>query len=159
MKRQHTFNIFSFNPGTKCVWNQSSTKKQKKRLDEMQSSAHWRGPAEPAEYLTGPRLIYPERELPYYPGVPPLAPSPKGSYPRTQDMWGPDLRYPQYYPPPSAPQHKGPFRQDVPPSPPQCHKVPAYHEMGRTLYRGVSPDQYHSGTQDPRQKNPMTAAV
>uniref|UniRef100_A0A6I8NLB9 Uncharacterized protein n=1 Tax=Ornithorhynchus anatinus TaxID=9258 RepID=A0A6I8NLB9_ORNAN len=129
------------------------------RLDEMQSSAHWRGPAEPAEYLTGPRLIYPERELPYYPGVPPLAPSPKGSYPRTQDMWGPDLRYPQYYPPPSAPQHKGPFRQDVPPSPPQCHKVPAYHEMGRTLYRGVSPDQYHSGTQDPRQKNPMTAAV
>ncbi|XP_070278040.1 partitioning defective 3 homolog B [Myotis yumanensis] len=117
------------------------------------------GPTDPADYLTAaPRGLYKERELPYYPGPHPLHP-PKGSYPRPPDLRVTDLRYPQYYPPPPAPQHKGPFRQDVPPSPPQHHRVPAYQEMGRPGPRGGSPDQYPYRTQDPRQKNPMTAAV
>lgn len=117
------------------------------------------GPADPADYLTAaPRGLYKERELPYYPGPHPMH-LPKGSYPRPPDLRVADLRYPQYYPPPPAPQHKGPFRQDVPPSPPQHHRVPAYQEMGRPGPRGGSPDQYPYRTQDPRQKNPMTAAV
>ncbi|XP_023980261.1 partitioning defective 3 homolog B isoform X5 [Physeter macrocephalus] len=117
------------------------------------------GPADPVDYLTAaPRGLYKERELPYYPGAHPVHP-PKGSYPRPPDLRITDLRYPQYYPPPPAPQHKGPFRQDVPPSPPQHHRVPAYPEMGRPLPRGGSPDQYPYRMQDPRQKNPMTAAV
>uniref|UniRef100_A0A8C4FFT7 Par-3 family cell polarity regulator beta n=1 Tax=Catagonus wagneri TaxID=51154 RepID=A0A8C4FFT7_9CETA len=117
------------------------------------------GPADPVDYLTAaPRGLYKERELPYYPGAHPAHPS-KGSCPRPLDLRLTDLRYPQYYPPPPAPQHKGPFRQDVPPSPPQHHRVPAYQEMGRPGPRGGSPDQYPYRTQDPRQKNPMTAAV
>uniref|UniRef100_A0A4W2IRN5 Partitioning defective 3 homolog B n=1 Tax=Bos indicus x Bos taurus TaxID=30522 RepID=A0A4W2IRN5_BOBOX len=117
------------------------------------------GPTDPVDYLTAAsRGLYKERELPYYPGAHPVHP-PKGSYPRPPDLRVTDLRYPQYYPPPPAPQHKGPFRQDVPPSPPQHHRVPAYPEMGRPGPRGSSPDQYPYRTQDPRQKNPMTAAV
>ncbi|XP_004764264.1 partitioning defective 3 homolog B isoform X1 [Mustela putorius furo] len=117
------------------------------------------GPADPVDYLTAtPRALYQERELPYYPGVHPVRP-PKGSYPRPPDLRVADLRYPQYYPPPPAPQHKGPFRQDVPPSPPQQHRVPANPEMGRPGPRGGSPDQYPYRAQDPRQKSPMTAAV
>ncbi|TEA39824.1 hypothetical protein DBR06_SOUSAS4610061, partial [Sousa chinensis] len=117
------------------------------------------GPADPVDYLTAaPRGLYKERELPYYPGAHPVHP-PKGSYPRPPDLRITDLQYPQYYPPPPAPQHKGPFRQDVPPSPPQHHRVPAYPEMGRPVPRGGSPDQYPYRMQDPRQKNPMTAAV
>ncbi|XP_019301827.2 partitioning defective 3 homolog B isoform X1 [Panthera pardus] len=117
------------------------------------------GPADPIDYLTAtPRGLYKERELPYYQGAHPVHP-PKGSYPRPPDLRLADLRYPQYYPPPPAPQHKGPFRQDVPPSPPQHPRVPAYQEMGRPGPRGGSPDQYPYRAQDPRQKNPMTAAV
>ncbi|XP_065736320.1 partitioning defective 3 homolog B isoform X3 [Phocoena phocoena] len=117
------------------------------------------GPVDPVDYLTAaPRALYKERELPYYPGGHPVVP-PKGSYPRPPDLRITDVRYPQYYPPPPAPQHKGPFRQDVPPSPPQHHRVPAYPEMGRPVPRGGSPDQYPYRMQDPRQKNPMTAAV
>nr|XP_012594358.1 partitioning defective 3 homolog B [Microcebus murinus] len=116
-------------------------------------------PADPADYLSAAaRGLYKERELPYYPGAHPVHP-PKGSYPRPPDLRAADLRYPQYYPPPPAPQHKGPFRQDVPPSPPQHQRVPAYQEMGRPGPRGGSPDQYPYRPQDPRQKNPMTAAV
>ncbi|XP_058405649.1 partitioning defective 3 homolog B [Diceros bicornis minor] len=117
------------------------------------------GPADPVDYLTAAPLgLYKERELPYYPGAHPVHP-PKGSYPRPPDVRVADLRYPQYYPPPPAPQHKGPFRQDVPPSPPQHHRVPTYQEVGRPGPRGGSPDQYPYRTQDPRQKDPMTAAV
>uniref|UniRef100_G1SU65 Partitioning defective 3 homolog B n=1 Tax=Oryctolagus cuniculus TaxID=9986 RepID=G1SU65_RABIT len=117
------------------------------------------GPADPVDYLTAaPRGLYKERELPYYPGAHPMHP-PKGSYPCAPDLRVADLRYPQYYPPPPAPQHKGPFRQDVPPSPPPHQRVPGYPEMGRPGPRGGSPDQYPYRTQDPRQKNPMTAAV
>ncbi|KGL72232.1 Partitioning defective 3 B, partial [Tinamus guttatus] len=117
-----------------------------------------RGPAEPLEYLTGPRVIYKERDLPYYQGGQPVGHPPKGSYVRAADARGPELRYPQYYPAPPVPNpHKGPLRQDVPPSPPQHHR--AYNETGRAGHRGTSPDQYQYRQQDPRQKNPMTAAV
>ncbi|XP_060050053.1 partitioning defective 3 homolog B isoform X2 [Erinaceus europaeus] len=117
------------------------------------------GRADHVDYLAAaPRGLYKERELPYYPGPHPVHP-PKGGYPRPPDLRVADLRYPQYYPPPPAPQYKGPFRQDVPPSPPQHHRVPAYQEMGRPPPRGSSPDQYPYRAQDPRQKNPMTAAV
>uniref|UniRef100_A0A2I3HBR0 Uncharacterized protein n=1 Tax=Nomascus leucogenys TaxID=61853 RepID=A0A2I3HBR0_NOMLE len=105
-----------------------------------------------------PRGLYKERELPYYPGAHPMHPS-KGSYPRPTELRVADLRYPQHYPPPPAPQHKGPFRQDVPPSPPQHQRMPAYQETGRPGPRGGNPDQYPYRTQDSRQKNPMTAAV
>lgn len=118
-----------------------------------------RGPAEPLEYLTGPRVIYKERDLPYYQGggQPVVHPS-KGNYIHAPDTRVAELRYPQYYPAQSIPnQHKGPFRQDVPPSPPQPHRAPAYNEIVR--HRGTSPDQYQYRQQDPRQKNPMTAAV
>ncbi|XP_026310395.1 partitioning defective 3 homolog B isoform X3 [Piliocolobus tephrosceles] len=117
------------------------------------------GPADPVDYLpAAPRGLYKERELPYYPGAHAMHP-PKGSYPRPTELRVADLRYPQHYPPPPAPQHKGPFRQDVPPSPPQHQRMPAYQEMGRPGPRGGSPDQYPYRTQDSRQKNPMTAAV
>nr|CAI24823.1 ortholog of human amyotrophic lateral sclerosis 2 (juvenile) chromosome region, candidate 19 (ALS2CR19) [Mus musculus] len=117
------------------------------------------GSADPVDYLTAsPRGRYNDRELPYYPGPHPVH-APRGSYPRPPDLRATDLRYPQYYPPPPAHQHKGPFRQDVPPSPPQHQRVPVYQEMGRAGPRGSSPDQYPYRNQDPRQKNPMTAAV
>uniref|UniRef100_A0A2K6U240 Partitioning defective 3 homolog B n=1 Tax=Saimiri boliviensis boliviensis TaxID=39432 RepID=A0A2K6U240_SAIBB len=117
------------------------------------------GPTDPVDYLpAAPRGIYKERELPYYPGSHPMHP-PKGSYPRPAELRVADLQYPQHYPPPTAPQHKGPFRQDVPPSPPQHQRMPAYQETGRPGPRGGSPDRYPYRTQDSRQKNPMTAAV
>ncbi|KFQ22461.1 Partitioning defective 3 B, partial [Merops nubicus] len=112
-----------------------------------------RGPAEPLEYLTGPRVIYKERDLPYYQGGQALGHPSKGSYLRAADTRVAELRYPQYYPA----QHKGPLRQDVPPSPPQAHRAPAYSEAAR--HRGTSPEQYQYRQQDPRQKSPMTAAV
>uniref|UniRef100_A0A2K5S152 Partitioning defective 3 homolog B n=1 Tax=Cebus imitator TaxID=2715852 RepID=A0A2K5S152_CEBIM len=117
------------------------------------------GPTDPVDYLpAAPRGIYKERELPYYPGSHPMHP-PKGSYPRPAELRVADLQYPQHYPPPTAPQHKGPFRQDVPPSPPQHQRMPAYQETGRPGPRAGSPDRYPYRTQDSRQKNPMTAAV
>ncbi|KAM4836282.1 partitioning defective 3 homolog B isoform 2-T2 [Thomomys bottae] len=117
------------------------------------------GPADPADYLTAARRgLYKERELPYYPGAHPGHPPKAGSYARPPDLRLAELRYPQYYPPPPAPLHKGPFRQDVPPSPPQHQRVPTYQELGRAGPQGSS-DQYPYHSQDPRQKNPMTAAV
>nr|XP_048314928.1 partitioning defective 3 homolog B isoform X4 [Myodes glareolus] len=117
------------------------------------------GSADPVDYLTAaPRGRYNERELPYYPGPHPVHP-PRGGYPRPSDLRVADLQHPQCYPRPPAHQHRGPFRQDVPPSPPQHHRVPVYQEMGRAGPRGGSPDRHHYRNQDPRQKNPMTAAV
>ncbi|KFV12324.1 Partitioning defective 3 B, partial [Pterocles gutturalis] len=117
-----------------------------------------RGPAEPLEYLTGPRVIYKERDLPCYQGGQPIVHPSKASYIRAPDTRVAELRYPQYYPAqPVTNQHKGPLRQDVPPSPPQSHRAPAYSEI--VQHRGTSPDQYQYKQQDPRQKNPMTAAV
>uniref|UniRef100_A0A8B9IAI3 Par-3 family cell polarity regulator beta n=1 Tax=Anser brachyrhynchus TaxID=132585 RepID=A0A8B9IAI3_9AVES len=127
-------------------------------MERQYASLPRRGPAEPLEYLTGPRVIYKERDLPYYQGGQPAVHPSKGNYIRAPDTRVAELRYPQYYPAqPVANQHKGPLRQDVPPSPPQPHRAPAYNEIVR--HRGTSPDQYQYRQQDPRQKNPMTAAV
>ncbi|KAM6348565.1 partitioning defective 3 homolog B isoform 4-T5 [Alca torda] len=127
-------------------------------MERQYASLPRRGPAEPLEYLTGPRVIYNERDLPYYQGGQPVVHPSKGNYIRAPDTRVAELRYPQYYPAqPVTNQHKGPLRQDVPPSPPQSHRAPAYNEIVR--HRGTSPDQYQYRQQDPRQKNPMTAAV
>ncbi|NWV87734.1 PAR3L protein, partial [Machaerirhynchus nigripectus] len=127
-------------------------------VERQYASLPRRGPAEPLEYLTGPRVTYKERDLPYYQGGQPVIHPSKGNYIRVPDTRVAELRYPQYYPAqPVANQHKGPLRQDVPPSPPQSHRAPAYNEIVR--HRGTSPDQYRYRQQDPRQKNPMTAAV
>uniref|UniRef100_A0A8D2NFL9 Partitioning defective 3 homolog B n=1 Tax=Zonotrichia albicollis TaxID=44394 RepID=A0A8D2NFL9_ZONAL len=127
-------------------------------VERQYASLPRRGPAEPLEYLTGPRVAYKERDLPYYHGGQPVIHPSKGNYIRVPDTRMAELRYPQYYPgQPVANQHKGPLRQDVPPSPPQSHRAPAYSEMVR--HRGTSPDQYQYRQQDPRHKNPMTAAV
>ncbi|KFP82623.1 Partitioning defective 3 B, partial [Acanthisitta chloris] len=117
-----------------------------------------RGPAEPLECFTGPRVTYKERDLPFYQGEQPAIHTPKGSYSRAPDTRVAELRYPQYYPAqPVANQHKGSPRQDVPPSPPQSHRAPAYHEVVR--HRGTSPDQYQYRQQDPRQKVTMTVSI
>ncbi|XP_031970477.1 partitioning defective 3 homolog B isoform X2 [Corvus moneduloides] len=127
-------------------------------VERQYASLPRRGPAEPLEYLTGPRVTYKERDLPYYHGGQPVIHPSKGNYIRAPDARVAELRYPQYYPAqPITNQHKGPLRQDVPPSPPQSHRAPAYSEIVR--HRGTSPDQYRYRQQDPRQKNPMTAAV
>ncbi|XP_041896857.1 partitioning defective 3 homolog B isoform X3 [Corvus kubaryi] len=127
-------------------------------VERQYASLPRRGPAEPLEYLTGPRVTYKERDLPYYHGGQPVIHPSKGNYIRAPDARVAELRYPQYYPAqPITNQHKGPLRQDVPPSPPQSHRAPAYSEIVR--HRGTSPDQYQYRQQDPRQKNPMTAAV
>ncbi|NXB35146.1 PAR3L protein, partial [Eulacestoma nigropectus] len=127
-------------------------------MERQYASLPRRGPAEPLEYLTGPRVTYKERDLPYYHGGQPAIHPSKGNYIRAPDTRVAELRYPQYYPAqPITNQHKGPLRQDVPPSPPQSHRAPAYSEIVR--HRGTSPDQYQYRQQDPRQKNPMTAAV
>ncbi|XP_071417999.1 partitioning defective 3 homolog B isoform X2 [Pithys albifrons albifrons] len=127
-------------------------------MERQYASLPRRGPAEPLEYLTGPRVTYKERDLPYYQGGQPVMHSSKGNHIRVPDTRVAELRYPHYYPAqPVTNQHKGPLRQDVPPSPPQPHRAPAYNEIIR--HRGTSPDQYQYRQQDPRQKNPMTAAV
>ncbi|XP_069717047.1 partitioning defective 3 homolog B isoform X2 [Phaenicophaeus curvirostris] len=127
-------------------------------MERQYASLPRRGPAEPLEYLTAPRVIYKERDLPYYQGGQPVVHPSKGNYIRAPDTRVAELRYPHYYAAqPVANQHKGPLRQDVPPSPPQSHRAPAYTEIVR--HRGTSPDQYQYRQQDPRQKNPMTAAV
>uniref|UniRef100_A0A8C3TZX1 Par-3 family cell polarity regulator beta n=1 Tax=Catharus ustulatus TaxID=91951 RepID=A0A8C3TZX1_CATUS len=127
-------------------------------VERQYASLPRRGPAEPLEYLTGPRVTYKERDLPYYHGGQPVIHPSKGNYIRAPDTRAAELRYPPYYPAQPIPnQHKGPLRQDVPPSPPQSHRAPAYSEIVR--HRGTSPDHYQYRQQDPRQKNPMTAAV
>ncbi|XP_048340291.1 partitioning defective 3 homolog B isoform X1 [Sphaerodactylus townsendi] len=129
-------------------------------IERQYASLPRHGPVEPVEYLTGLRVAYKERDLPYYQGAQPAVHPSKASFSHPQD--GPratELWYPQYYPPQPVAQHKGPLRQDVPPSPTQSHRVLPYNEMGRTGHRRASPDQYPYRHQDPRQKDPMTAAV
>lgn len=98
--------------------------------------------------MTSPRAMYKDREPPYYYDV--ASPSTKGTYPRSQSHQEENCRFPPYHPPTA----KGPLRQDVPPSPPQAHRMPGYGTGGR-----LGQDRYQYRTQDPRQKNPMTAAV
>ncbi|XP_044158553.1 partitioning defective 3 homolog B isoform X2 [Bufo gargarizans] len=106
------------------------------------------GPVEPIEYTNSPRAMYKAREPPYYYDV--ASPSAKGTYPRSQSHEEENYRFPPYHPP-SA---KGPLRQDVPPSPPQANRLPGYGTGER-----LGQDRYQYRTQDPRQKNAMTAAV
>ncbi|KAI7809019.1 putative partitioning defective 3-like protein B-like [Triplophysa rosa] len=59
-------------------------------------------------------------------------------------------------------RQRGPLRQDVPPSPTVPPRAPRYDTMNRGGYRNTSPERYAYGEarhSDPRQKNPMTAAV
>nr|XP_060638875.1 partitioning defective 3 homolog B isoform X1 [Anolis sagrei ordinatus] len=117
-------------------------------------------PVEPVEYITGLRAPYKERDLPYFQGGQPTGHPSKGSYVHSHDASRPaELWYTQYYPTQPVSQHKGPLRQDVPPSPPQGHRVLPYNEMGRVAPRPSGPDHYQYRHQDPRQKDPMTAAV
>ncbi|XP_075685951.1 partitioning defective 3 homolog B isoform X2 [Rhinoderma darwinii] len=102
----------------------------------------------PVEYMTGPRAMYKDREPPYYYDV--ASPTTKGPYPRTQVHQEEHYRFPAFHPPAA----KGPLRQDVPPSPPQAHRLPSYGTGGR-----LGQDRYQYRTQDAKQKNPMTAAV
>ncbi|XP_074857447.1 partitioning defective 3 homolog B isoform X2 [Carettochelys insculpta] len=129
-------------------------------MERQYASLPRRGPAEPMEYLTGPRVMYKERDLPYYQGGQAAVHPAKGNYSRSQDLRAAELRHPQYYPAQQlTPQHKGPLRQDVPPSPPQPHRAPAYNDLSRTRPRGSSPEHYQYRHQESRQKNPLTAAV
>ncbi|XP_005998451.1 partitioning defective 3 homolog B isoform X2 [Latimeria chalumnae] len=129
-------------------------------FDEMErqyASLPRRGPAEQEDYPVQPPVVYGERDPPCYPGVPPIGYTPR----RSPDPRAPNYREPAFYPPP---QHRGPLRQDIPPSPSQTQRAPHYDTMGRIAYRRESPDQYQNPYhddrhQDPRRKNPMTAAV
>ncbi|XP_066432172.1 partitioning defective 3 homolog B isoform X2 [Eleutherodactylus coqui] len=106
------------------------------------------GAAEPVEYMTSPHAMYKEREPPYYYDV--ASASTKGTFPRSHSHQEENYRFPPYH----QPAAKGPLRQDVPPSPPQAHRLPGYGTAGR-----LGQDRYQYRTQDPRQKNSMTAAV
>uniref|UniRef100_A0ABM5EN23 Partitioning defective 3 homolog B isoform X1 n=1 Tax=Pogona vitticeps TaxID=103695 RepID=A0ABM5EN23_9SAUR len=129
-------------------------------IERQYASLPRHGPVEPMEYLTGLHVTYKERDLPYCQGGQPQAHPSKGSYLHPQDSRrATELWYPQYYPPQPVTQHKGPLRQDVPPSPPQGQRVLSYNEMGRTGHRQTGPDHYQYRHQDPRQKDSMTAAV
>uniref|UniRef100_A0A670YKN0 Par-3 family cell polarity regulator beta n=1 Tax=Pseudonaja textilis TaxID=8673 RepID=A0A670YKN0_PSETE len=118
------------------------------------------GSVEPMEYLTGLRIANKERDLPYPPASQSAVHPSKGSYLHPPD--GPratELRYSQYFPPQPVIHHKRPLRQDVPPSPPQGHRAPPYNEVARIEHRQSTPDQYQCRSQDPRQKDSVTAAV
>ncbi|XP_073502501.1 partitioning defective 3 homolog B isoform X2 [Phyllobates terribilis] len=117
-------------------------------IEQQYASLPRPGPVVPVEYMTSPRALYRDREPPYYYDV--ASPNTKGTYPRSQTHQEDSYRFPPYHPPTT----KGPLRQDVPPSPPQPHRLPGYGTGGRS---GQDRTQYR--TQDPRQKNPMTAAV
>ncbi|XP_070588131.1 partitioning defective 3 homolog B isoform X2 [Erythrolamprus reginae] len=125
-------------------------------IERQYASLPRHGSVEPMEYLTGLRIAHNERDLPYSPASQSALHPSKGSYlhlpdgPRATELW-----YSQYFPP----QHKGPLRQDVPPSPPQGHRAPPYNEVGRIGHRQSTPDQYQCRYQDPRQKDSVTAAV
>ncbi|KAM6461847.1 partitioning defective 3 homolog B isoform 2-T2 [Liasis olivaceus] len=129
-------------------------------IERQYASLPRHGSVEPMEYLAGLRIPHKERDLPYCPASQPAVHPSKGSYlhppdgPRATELW-----YSQYFPPQPVIQHKGPLRQDVPPSPPQGHRAPPYNEMGRIGHRQSTPDQYQCRYQDPRQKDPVTAAV
>ncbi|XP_055071402.2 partitioning defective 3 homolog B isoform X1 [Misgurnus anguillicaudatus] len=103
----------------------------------------WAGHRDPAHY--------PNPQSGYHPNYPP-----RDNYPRSAD---PRVDSGFYHPPP---QQRGPLRQDVPPSPTIPPRVPRYDTMNRGGYRNTSPERFAYGEarhSDPRQKNPMTAAV
>uniref|UniRef100_A0A6I8Q345 Partitioning defective 3 homolog B n=1 Tax=Xenopus tropicalis TaxID=8364 RepID=A0A6I8Q345_XENTR len=115
-------------------------------MERQYASLPRHGPFQP-EFMPGPSTGYNEREPPYYYDVAHITQSPKGAYSQTQAHHKASYRIPPYQPP----QAKGPIRQDVPPSPPQNYRLPGYNAVVRP---GQEEYQY-----DPRQKNPLTAAV
>ncbi|XP_067113724.1 partitioning defective 3 homolog B isoform X2 [Osmerus mordax] len=125
-------------------------------VERQYASLPRRGPMEP-DYPMQPWAGH--RDPGPYPGPHPgPQPSPAyPSYPRQAEQG-------YYHPPP--PQQRGPLRQDVPPSPTMPHRAPRYDTMTRGVrapygppsseHYAYAPDGRHP---DPRQKNPMTAAV
>ncbi|XP_030284431.1 partitioning defective 3 homolog B isoform X1 [Sparus aurata] len=132
-------------------------------------SGHYPGPPQPPQgYPQSPSYPNPNPQSgPSYSGYPPGQP-----YARPGDPRGVD---PGYYPHPSS-QQRGPLRQDVPPSPTPPLRGLRYDTMTRGAGGGAyrhhvdpGPEQYgypgEGGRQqqqhqtNPRQKNPMTAAV
>uniref|UniRef100_A0A3P8ZXP6 PDZ domain-containing protein n=1 Tax=Esox lucius TaxID=8010 RepID=A0A3P8ZXP6_ESOLU len=121
-------------------------------VERQYASLPRRAPIDPSERYPG--------QLPgwggHYPGPQPCYPN----FPRQADPG-------YYHPPPTQP--RGPLRQDVPPSPTLPPRAPRYDTMtGRTGgggFRQASPERFTYGGDgagrqaDPRQKNPMTAAV
>ncbi|XP_056611082.1 partitioning defective 3 homolog B isoform X2 [Triplophysa dalaica] len=116
---------------------------------ERQYASLPRRPPEANEYPLQPWAAH--RDPAHYP-----QPGYHPSYPRPVD---PRVDSGFYHPPP---QQRGPLRQDVPPSPTVPPRAPRYDTMNRGGYRNTSPERYAYGEtrhSDPRQKNPMTAAV
>ncbi|XP_028846841.1 partitioning defective 3 homolog B isoform X3 [Denticeps clupeoides] len=118
-------------------------------VERQYASLPRRGPMDPVQSWGG------HRDQPHYPSPPQPVYHP--SYP-TRDKSRPAEQ--AYYAPP--PHQRGPLRQDVPPSPPVPPRAPRYDTMNRSAgaggaFRSLSPERY--AYRDPRQKNPMTAAV
>ncbi|XP_071210442.1 partitioning defective 3 homolog B-like isoform X2 [Salvelinus alpinus] len=152
-------------------------------VERQYASLPRRGPMDPSEgyamqqpgwvgHYPGPQPSYPNPNYPargdpnYPPRVDPNYPPrvdpnypPRGdpNYPSRGD---PRQAEPGYYHPP-------PLRQDVPPSPTLPLRAPRYDTVNRGGggYRQASPERYAYGGEgparhhDPRQKNPITAAV
>uniref|UniRef100_A0A8C5PCR6 Par-3 family cell polarity regulator beta n=1 Tax=Leptobrachium leishanense TaxID=445787 RepID=A0A8C5PCR6_9ANUR len=119
-------------------------------MERQYASLPRRGPMEPIEYMSGPHTMYKERDPPIYYDVTQPSQTSRGTYSRTQAHQDDNYRFPPY----PTPSTKGPLRQDVPPSPVPRQRVPGYGSGGRP-----GEDRYQYRPQDPRQKNPMTAAV
>ncbi|XP_051786410.1 par-3 family cell polarity regulator beta a [Erpetoichthys calabaricus] len=122
-----------------------------------------RGVLDPNEFPKYQRAAYGERDVPPFPGAQPVFPvyPGRGSHLMASDRraLAPQQRDMGHYA--TAPS-RGPFRQDVPPSPPLPQRTPHYDSLGRAPYLGPAKEVYSYGdprSQDPRQKNSMTAAV
>ncbi|XP_023661608.1 partitioning defective 3 homolog B isoform X2 [Paramormyrops kingsleyae] len=131
-------------------------------VERQYASLPRRGMADPHDYPLPLRAGH--REPAIYPGPQPGYPSyvSRDPYPRPPERRTADPRKadPEFYPPP--PQQRGPFRHDVPPSPTLPLRSPRYDTMNRGGYRTTSPERFGYAEErhgDPRQKNPMTAAV
>uniref|UniRef100_A0A8C9S5Y9 Par-3 family cell polarity regulator beta b n=1 Tax=Scleropages formosus TaxID=113540 RepID=A0A8C9S5Y9_SCLFO len=131
-------------------------------VERQYASLPRRGLADPSDYPLPLRTGH--REPANYSSPQPSVPGygPQDHYPRGPEHRGIDSRQPDpgFYAPP--PQTRGPFRQDVPPSPTLPLRAPRYDTVNRSGYRTGSPERYgymEEPQGDPRQKNPMTAAV
>ncbi|XP_043931890.1 partitioning defective 3 homolog B [Protopterus annectens] len=101
------------------------------RTDDMEwhyASLPRRGPVEAEGYITKPRSVYGEREPPHYPGAVLAGYHQRGNYPHFTDPRRPEYqnyRDRSYH---LHMQQRGPFRQDVPPSPPQLQRPSQYSD-------------------------------